>query len=93
MQGVAVVDRTECPSFNRVGAWGICLAMALLATAHGQTASPTTPTAGAGLSAENAPADGESLDKLLDMADKDVGQLSQVRVSGATGSPSLDMPV
>jgi iron complex outermembrane receptor protein len=33
------------------------------------------------------------LDKLLDLAEKDLGQLSQVRVSGMTGSPSLDTPV
>ena len=38
--------------------------------------------------------DAGSLDKLLDLADKgDVGQLSQVKVSGQTGSASLDMPV
>ncbi len=35
----------------------------------------------------------DSLDQLLDIADKDVGQLSQVRVAGLTGSESLDMPV
>ena len=39
------------------------------------------------------PAESIDLDKLLDMADTDVGQLSQVRVSGLTGSESLDMPV
>jgi iron complex outermembrane receptor protein len=38
-------------------------------------------------------ADAGSLDKLLDMAEKDVGQLSKVNVSGHTGSPSLDQPV
>jgi iron complex outermembrane receptor protein len=37
--------------------------------------------------------DAGSIDKLLDLAEKDVGQLSQVKVSGQTGSPSLDMPV
>ena len=37
--------------------------------------------------------DAGSFDKLLDLADKDVGQLSQVNVAGHTGSPSLDMPV
>jgi iron complex outermembrane recepter protein len=35
----------------------------------------------------------EKLDKLLRLAEKDIGQLSQVRVSGQTGSPSLDTPV
>ncbi|HEY4761536.1 MAG TPA: TonB-dependent receptor, partial [Thermoguttaceae bacterium] len=30
---------------------------------------------------------------MLDLAEEDVGQLSQVKVSGHTGSPSLDMPV
>jgi iron complex outermembrane recepter protein len=35
-----------------------------------------------------------NLDKLLDMADKDIAQLSQVKISsGTTGSPSLDVPV
>lgn len=38
-------------------------------------------------------ADAGNIDKLLDMAEKDVGQLSQVHTSGKTGSPSLDMPV
>jgi iron complex outermembrane receptor protein len=37
--------------------------------------------------------DAGNLDKLLDMADKDVSQLSNVNVSGHTGSASLDQPV
>jgi iron complex outermembrane receptor protein len=37
--------------------------------------------------------DAGNLDKLLDMADKDVGQLSNVNVAGHTGSASLDQPV
>ncbi|MBN2580356.1 MAG: TonB-dependent receptor [Pirellulales bacterium] len=35
----------------------------------------------------------DKLEKLLDLADKDIAQLSQVRVNGMTGSPSLDTPV
>jgi iron complex outermembrane recepter protein len=60
-------------------------------------------TAGSGQGAASSPSqtinantgnvDAGNLDKLLDLAEKDVGQLSQVNVAGHTGSPSLDQPV
>jgi len=75
----------------------VLLAANLTGPAHGQT------SAGSGQGAASSPSqtgadnqggvDAGSLDKLLDMADKDVSQLSQVNVAGHTGSPSLDMPV
>ncbi len=55
---------------------------------EGDASSPSQ----AGTANQGGP-DAGSLDKLLDMADKDVGQLSNVNVSGHTGSPSLDQPV
>jgi iron complex outermembrane recepter protein len=62
----------------------------------GQTTSPGTigptmaPEAGAS-SAQDA--DPGNIDKLLEMADKDVSQLAQVKVASQTGSASLDLPV
>ena len=56
-------------------------------------AAPATADATAAGTAAGAAAQSGSLDKLLDMAEKDPGQLSQVHVSGLTGSPSLDVPV
>jgi iron complex outermembrane recepter protein len=70
---------------------GVFLVSVAAAVAHAQvpseSAMPSNQEA-----ADPAAAKPASLDKLLDMADKDVSQLSQVKV-GATGSPSLDTPV
>ena len=62
----------------------------MIASARGQSGSE----AAAGKPNADQPA-GQSgkLDRLLDLADKDVGQLPQVKVGGQTGSPSLDTPV
>jgi iron complex outermembrane recepter protein len=61
---------------------------------HGQNTSRGGQGAANGQSnTDTAGVDPGSLDKLLDMAEKDVGQLSNVNVSGHTGSPSLDQPV
>jgi iron complex outermembrane receptor protein len=65
------------------------LAAAAAVTAQAQDVSAVTSAGSAAASSSQT----GSLDSLLDMADKDVGQLSQVHVSGATGSQSLDMPV
>jgi iron complex outermembrane recepter protein len=63
-------------------------------TSYGQSAALGREGAMSGPSnADPDAVDPGSLDKLLDMADKDVGQLSNVNVSGHTGSPSLDQPV
>jgi iron complex outermembrane recepter protein len=81
------------PLLHFGGLWclvGIILASTLIASARGQAiAEGATGNSNVG----QAAAEPESIDKLLDLADKDVGQLSQVRVAGMTGSPSLDMPV
>ncbi len=75
----------------------LAIEIGLVDQVYGQTvAAPGQPGAG-----NTSPAgdinqggiDAGSLDKLLDMAEKDVGQLSNVNVSGHTGSPSLDQPV
>ncbi len=73
------------------------LTLNLAGSIHGQT-SGGSGQSGAGSNASTGDAnsggvDAGSLDKLLDLAEKDVGQLSQVKVGGHTGSPSLDMPV
>ena len=75
----------------------------LLLTAALSDASPGQSTSNAGQPAAGSPSqtdaanqgdtDAGNVDKLLEMADKDVGQLSNVNVSGHTGSPSLDQPV
>ncbi len=61
--------------------------------AFGQTVPEAGGAATEANSAEQPAEQPNSLDALLDMADKDVSQLSQVRVAGLTGSPSLDIPV
>jgi iron complex outermembrane recepter protein len=64
-----------------------------IASAKGQDAG-TSPAASP--PAEKGATGSERLDQLLNMADKNVSQLSDVRVAntpGATGSPSLDLPV
>ena len=75
----------------------------LLLTAALSDASPGQSTSNAGQPAAGSPSqtdaanqgdtDAGNVDKLLEMADKDVGQLSNVNVSGHTGSHSLDQPV
>ena len=80
------------------GAAGTFILLCLLTdTVHAQTsagAGQGIANSGSQTAADNQGAgDAGSLDKLLDMADKDVGQLSNVNVSGHTGSPSLDQPV
>ncbi len=70
------------------------LVVVFLIPTYGQgTAGGEQGPASAQDSVSSAGVDAGSLDKLLDMAEKDVGQLSNVNVSGHTGSPSLDQPV
>jgi iron complex outermembrane recepter protein len=78
---------------GRICLAGIILISTIIPLAHGQEASKGSPSPGGGTSTGKSSAESGGLDKLLDMADKDVTQLSQVKVAGATGSPSLDMPV
>ncbi len=59
---------------------------------YGQTGAPGDSSSEKA-SSESTSGDAGSLDKLLEMADQDVTQLSQVKVAGLTGSPSLDIPV
>jgi iron complex outermembrane receptor protein len=69
----------------------------LCSPAHGQTSSGsdqwTTSSSSQAAAANQGGLDAGSLDKLLDLAEKDVGQLSNVNVAGHTGSPALDQPV
>ncbi|MGA2063048.1 MAG: TonB-dependent receptor plug domain-containing protein [Thermoguttaceae bacterium] len=72
----------------------LLLGAALSNPSYGQNTAGGGQGAASGQSnADAGGVDPGSLDKLLDMADKDVGQLSNVNVSGHTGSPSLDQPV
>ena len=72
-------------------ALGVVVVVVAAAAARAQDA-PGISQPAADPSAAASPAQPPNLDKLLDMADKDMGQLSQVQVRG-TDSPSLDMPV
>jgi len=72
----------------------LLLAAALSNSSYGQSAAGGGQNAAGGQSdANSGGVDAGSLDKLLDLAEKDVGQLSNVNVSGHTGSSSLDQPV
>lgn len=75
----------------------LCVTVALLGLVSASARAQAPPLNRNSSSGESSSAaartDSGNLDKLLDMADKNVGQLSQVRVPGATGSPSLDQPV
>ncbi|MGD0516442.1 MAG: TonB-dependent receptor [Thermoguttaceae bacterium] len=72
----------------------LSLAAALSNPSYGQSTAGGGQGAASGQSnADSGGVDAGSLDKLLDLAEKDVGQLSQVNVAGHTGSPSLDQPV
>jgi iron complex outermembrane recepter protein len=78
---------------------GVCIGIALVSVsgllwgqdqATGDGSAAPSGEAAAGQSAEK----GGKLDQLLNLADKDLGQLSQVKVSGeTTGSPALDAQV
>ncbi|MGA2796561.1 MAG: TonB-dependent receptor plug domain-containing protein [Thermoguttaceae bacterium] len=93
----------DAPSRSLYGAArGLILFLMLVnlsSPVHGQISAGSSQ--GAANSSSQAAAsnqggvDAGSLDKLLDMAEKDVGQLSNVNVSspGHTGSPSLDQSV
>jgi iron complex outermembrane recepter protein len=65
--------------------------------AQDQATAPPHPngiSAPSQTAADNAAdVDPGSIDKLLDIVDKDISQLPQVSVAGHTGSASLDMPV
>ena len=89
------MDQTVIHRGNRVCILGGLLASLLISVslAQGETAPEAPLPRSDETTPSNASAEPGSLDKLLDMADKDVGQLSEVRVAGATGSASLDMPV
>jgi iron complex outermembrane receptor protein len=66
----------------------------LAAPVQGQNSpSPNQDSSTAKNEGNQSNADAGNLDKLLDLAEKDVGQLSQVNVAGHTGSAALDMPV
>ncbi|MBN2580291.1 MAG: TonB-dependent receptor, partial [Pirellulales bacterium] len=72
---------------------GLLLAGFLVVSARGQTASESAPPPTGNAPDSQAATGGKKLEKLLEMAEKDIGQLSQVKIAGATGSPSLDLPV
>ena len=93
--GGAVMDQTGFQRITRIGVFGVFLAFLPISVsvAPGQSGLERPPMPVGDVPPSKAPAEPGSLDKLLDMADKDLGQLSQVRVAGATGSVSLDMPV
>lgn len=65
--------------------------------AWGQSSNGSNSATANSPAQESAPDPGAvdpgSIDDLLKLADKDVGQLSQVHTTGKTGSASLDMPV
>lgn len=77
---------------GRIACLGLFLMALLSVQSLGQTNTLIAPEkpedSGAAATSQES-----HLDKLLDMADKDVSQLSQVKVAGTTGSQSLDMPV
>jgi iron complex outermembrane receptor protein len=73
---------------------GFMLLFCLTNRAIGQNYPPTAQGTDSKTAAgDQQGVDAGSIDKLLDLAEKDVGQLSQVKVAGNTGSPSLDQPV
>jgi iron complex outermembrane recepter protein len=72
---------------------GTLLVVFLTVSVHGQTASETGPQPAGNFPGNPDTVGAKSLDKLLELAEKDIGQLSQVKIGGATGSPSLDLPV
>ncbi len=72
--------------------WVSTLLVAVVAATGRAQDAPGIAQPAADPSAAASPAQPPNLDKLLDMAEKDMGQLSQVQVRG-TDSPSLDMPV
>ena len=65
----------------------------MTSVARPQTSTETGAVSSLPSSEPEPPAKADDLDKLLELADKDVSQLSQVKVAGVTGSASLDMPV
>lgn len=71
----------------------LCLAFSMTSVARPQTSTETGAVSSLPSSEPEPPAKADDLDKLLELADKDVSQLSQVKVAGVTGSASLDMPV
>ena len=90
-----VRGREVMQTASRSTMFAACVA-ALWAAVAAATARAQDVSGGSQASAGTAAASSSqtgSLDSLLDMADKDVSQLSQVHVAGATGSQSLDMPV
>lgn len=70
----------------------VCVALSTVAVTHAQTVTQPADPAPSAPSPPDTAAKADNLDKLLDIADKDVSQLSQVKVAG-TGSPALDTPV
>jgi iron complex outermembrane recepter protein len=79
----------KCTSMLLLGAW--CL---LLGVGTGMVYSEENTDSGKlATDQPSTISDAGKLEKLLDLADKDLGQLSQVHVGGLTGSPSLDTPV
>ena len=78
---------------NSLGFIAAFLASLLIAEARGEGQSAALQPPATEISPGKAAPDAGSLDKLLDMADKDVSQLSQVKVANSGGGQSLDMPV
>lgn len=101
IDGAAIMSLGRIYRGNRLHLAAIMLVSVFIASAQGQTTSEGTPSStpegapssGGNVTDGTAAADPGRLDKLLEMADKNVGQLAQVKVAGQTGSPSLDLPV
>jgi iron complex outermembrane recepter protein len=73
---------------------GVMLLSCLTNWAIGQNSQPTAQgTDPKTLAGDQQDVDPGSIDKLLDMVDKDISQLPQVSVAGHTGSAMLDTPV
>jgi len=86
------MERIPCRSASvlvLVLVWGL----ACSGTCWGQGAVAPAPQPVAPTPEEPPRPTADNLDALLDMADRDVAQLAQVRLAGLTGSPSLDVPV
>jgi iron complex outermembrane recepter protein len=97
MEQVIMNKQTRSILLNTCGLILLMLTANFASQVCGQTTAGTGQGTASGPSqtsnANPGDMDAGSLNKLLDMAEKDVGQLSQVNVTGKTGSLALDQPV